>query len=250
MRSKLIAASLLLPLAACSDSTGSDSGSVAVRFRTSGSSAAVSGAGFSRSAAADAITLTGTNGTLVIDDIRLIVSKLELERAEDSCAGGGDDDDCEEFEGGPFLVDLPLGGGAVTLAEAAIEAGSYTEFEFEVEDVEADDDDDSAERGAMQAVLTQMRQAYPAFPSGASMVAHGTFNGQRFTVYFDAEVEVEQKFATPFRVPEDGALTVKLNPALWFRSGTQVTNLFLLNGKTVEFEAKFKSGIEGVDHDD
>ncbi|HEV2146688.1 MAG TPA: hypothetical protein VGR37_04660 [Longimicrobiaceae bacterium] len=249
---KNLAMALLVPLLWACDSTGPDDGRrVAVRFdaiTSTGSSASQSsgsGASFDHVPARGPITLTGTNGTLVIQDIRLIVSEIELERAEGSCLTGNDD--CEEFEGGPFLVNL-LDGTAAEVVSAVIPAGTYTEFEFEVEDLDADDDDEASERQRVEAILAQMRQAYPGFPSRASMVVHGTFtptggNAQRFTVYFDAEIEVEHEFATPFRVPEDGAITVNLHPATWFRSGTQVLNLAALNGKTVEFEAEFKSGI-------
>lgn len=248
-----LAMALLVPfLWACDDSTGpNEGGRVAVRFNavtSTGASASLggtSGASFDHVPATGAITLTGTNGTLVLQDIRLIVSELELERVEGACATG--EDDCKKFEGGPFLVNL-LDGTAAEVVSAEIPAGSYTEFEFEVEDVDADDDDDSSERQRIQAILTQMRQAYPGFPNGASMVVHGTFTptggaAQRFTVYFDAEIEVEHEFATPFRVPEDGAILVNLQPATWFKPGAQVVNLAALNGRTLEFEAELKSGI-------
>ena len=78
----------------------------------------------------------------------------------------------------------------------------------------------------------------------------GTFNGEPFTVYFDAGIEVERAFAAPFRVPEDGAITVNLHPALWFKSGTQVMNLAARNGQTVAFEAEFENGVLEVEFDD
>ncbi|CAA9301179.1 MAG: hypothetical protein AVDCRST_MAG68-455 [uncultured Gemmatimonadetes bacterium] len=255
MLKKALFAAALLPLAAaCADSTASGGdGRVAVRFNAVAAGAQGAQALFDHVPATGAITLTGTNGTLVLQDIRLIVSELELERANASCRGEDDDDDCEEFEGGPFLVNL-LDGTAAEVVNASIPAGSYSEFEFEVEDLDADEDDDGGERQAIQSILAGMRQAYPGFPSDASMVVHGTFTptggtAQKFTVYFEAEIEVEHKFATPFRVPEDGAIEVNLDPALWFKPGAQVVNLAALNGRTVEFEAEFKSGIK-VEHDD
>lgn len=258
LRKSLLSAALLPLAAACSDATGSEDGRVAVRFNavtTAGASTqtSASGALFSHVPATGPITLSGSNGTLVLQDIRLIVSEIELERANATCVGEDDDDDCEEFEGGPFLVNL-LDGSAATVVNAVIPAGTYTEFEFEVENLDADEDDDSSERQTIQSILTQMRQAYPSFPSDASMVVHGTFTptggtARPFTVYFDAEIEVEQEFATAFRVPEDGAITVNLMPATWFQSGTQVMNLAALDGQTVEFEAEFESGIK-VEKDD
>lgn len=261
MLKKTLTVAALVPLiAACSDTTGAgDAGRVAVRFRASSSVSATASPSstsqplFNHIAAPGAITVSGTNGTLVLQDIRVIVSKLELERTDGACAAA-DDDECKEFEGGPFLVN-PLDGTGDEVVNALIPAGSYSKFEFEVEDLEPEDDDDSGDRQTMQQILAQVRQAYPNYPSDASMVVHGTFTptdgvAQEFTVYFNAEIEVEREFATAFRVPEDGTITVNLDPESWFRTGTQVTNLAALNGQTVEFESEFEQGIEGVEHDD
>jgi hypothetical protein len=255
---RVMGALTLAGLAACADATASGgSDQVGVRFNVVAGAAAApamaSAVAFDHVPVTGPVTLTGSNGTLVIQDIRLIVSELELDRAGAACSGEGDSDDCEEFEGGPFLVNL-LDGGPSQVVNALIPPGSYTRFEFEVEDVEADEDDDSGERAAMQAILTQVRQAYPAFPSDASMVVHGTFtpNGgasQSYTVYFDAEIEVELEFATLFRVPEDGQINVNLDPAAWFRPGAQVLNLAALNGELIEFHSEFEHGIEVEDDD-
>ena len=247
---------LLLATAGCSDATGAGGDRVGVRFNVvapAASLAAVEGPSFDHVPATGPVTVTGSNGTLLIQDIRLIVSELELNRVDAACVEDSDSDDCEEFEGGPFLVNL-LDGTPNQVVNALIPPGTYSKFEFEVEDVEADEDDDSGERAAMQAILTQVRQAYPAFPGDASMVVHGTFTptggaAQVFTVYFDAEVEVEQEFATPFRVPEDGLINVNLDPAAWFRDGGQVLNLAALNGQLIEFHQDFEQGIEVEDDD-
>ena len=258
MQTKALLLAALVPfLWACEDATGPEGGErVAVRFqavtatgvsasRMPGVSASLSGA--SRAAVAP-ITLTGGGNTLVIEDIRLIVAEIELKRAGVVCVGEDDDDDCEEFEGGPFLVNL-LDGTADEVVTGVIPAGAYTELEFEVENLDADEDDDSSERQAMQSVLTQVRQAYPSFPNDASMVVKGTYNGAPFTVYFDAEIEVEKEFATPFQVPGGESILVNLNPAAWFLVGGQPLNLAALDGRTVEFELEFESGIEIEDDD-
>ena len=255
LKRSLIMAALVPFLWACEDTTGPEgAGQVAVRFQAvvpSGAStlqAPASLVNFDHVPATGAITLTGTNGTLVIQDIRLIVSEIELERADGECAGVSNDD-CEEFEGGPFLVNL-LNGTTNEVVNAIIPAGSYTELEFEVESLDLDDDDDNGERQAKQTILNQIRQTYPNFPSNASMVVHGTFNGEPFTVYFEAEIEVEQEFPRPFRVPEDGAIIVNLGPAAWFQQGTRVMDLRALNGRTIEFEAEFTKGVIKVEFDD
>ena len=214
---------------------------------------AVTGAG--NNPANGPITLTGTNGTLVISDIRLIVAEIELERLNDGCdADSISNDDCEKFEGGPFLVNL-LDGTADQVVNAFIPEDTYTEFEFEVEDLNFDLDDTDAERVRKTSVLNAMRAAYPQFPGGASMVVQGTFTptggaAQPFTVYFDAEIELELEFGSPFRVPEDGTITVSLSPELWFMTGTSVLNLAGFNGLTVDFEAEFEDGVAEIEFGD
>lgn len=245
----------LVPLAAaaCDGSTGPNAREqVAIRFATAGGASLASGASFAH-AGSDALVLQ--DGT-VITDVRLIVSEFELERAEGACLDGQDDDDCEKFEALPSLLDLPLGGGAVTVATDLVPEGSYTALEFEVEDLDLDDvedrddedADDAAKRQAIASIGTTLRGLYPQFPEAASMVVHGrSAAGTEFTVYFDAEIEVEVEFADPFTVPGATALTVNVDPAAWF----QGLSLPALNGRTVEFEfeAEFESGFEDDDDD-
>jgi hypothetical protein len=249
----ILAASVPM-LWACADATGPNgAGNVAVRFEAVIPTAASAAPGSLAStasavqAAAGDITLTGGDNILVISDLRLIVSEIEMENEGGECAGGLDIE-CEEFEAGPFLVDLLDGSDVVT---ASVPEGSYTEVEFEIEDLDADDDDDGAKQGTMESLLAQIRADYPDFPSHASMVVRGTYNDQAYTVYFAAEIEVEKEFSTPFQVPEDGSILVHLDPSAWFMVGGEPMDLFALDGQTVDFEAEFdvESGIE-VEHDD
>lgn len=259
MQKKALLLAALVPFVwACADTTGPEGAEqVAVRFQavtpTGASASQVPGLSASlwggTQAVAGPITLSGGGNALVLEDIRLIVAEIELERAGAECVGENDDDACEEFEGGPFLVNL-LDGTADQVVAGLIPAGSYTELEFEVEDLEADEDDDNFERQAMQTVLAQVRQAFPNFPDDASMVVKGTYNGTPFTVYFDAEIEVEKEFATPFQVPGSESILVNLDPAAWFMINGQPLNLAALNGKTVEFEFEFESAIEVEEDDD
>lgn len=251
----LLLAALVPFLGACEESTGpEDAGRVTLRFNavaptgTSASQSPASGVSFNQ-VPARAITLKGTNGTLVLQDLRLIVSEIELRRAGVVCVGEEDNDECEEFEGGPFLVDL-LDGRVADVVTGIVPEGLYTALEFEVENLDADEDDTPAERQAIQNIFTQVRTAFPNFPNEASMVVRGTFaptggTAQPFTVFFDAEIEVEKEFPAPLRVPEDAGILVNLNPAAFFQQGGQVANLLALNGQLVEFEAQFESVFKG-----
>lgn len=246
-----------LVLAGCDGSTAADP-NITLAF----ASPAVAGAS---EATPQGLSITGTNGTLLITDIRLVVDELELER--DDVADCDDDIEpdpagCEEFELRVFPVDVPLGTGVITIANDRLAPGTYDEIEFEAKDLEVDanDPDDASRAARIAEVLAQLRQTFPDWPAKASMVVIGTFTPtggapQAFKVYFEADVDVETQLATPIVI--DGTstgVTIDLRPDLWFRNedGT-VRNLALLDfgttGLSVEFEVEFERGIE-VEIDD
>lgn len=208
------------------------------------------------------LSIAGSNGTLVLSNIQLIVDEFELENDDDDCDDDRDDNrngrDCAEFELELFIADVPLGSGSVMIANDRIPAGTYTELEFKVENL---DDDEGGEDGRRIAeLLAELRSKYADWPSEASMMIEGTFtptNGeaQPFRAYFDAEVEIEKKFATPLVIDDNSVgITLELRPDLWFRnSNGTVRNLALADyattSKLIEFEVEFEKGIK-VDFDD
>ncbi|MEO8193765.1 MAG: hypothetical protein ABI681_07930 [Gemmatimonadales bacterium] len=289
MKARICLVMLLFVLSACDGSTGPNGGGkVAIKFGV-GSSTGVSANLLVADPrlAADELTLTGTNGTLVIQDVRFIVEEMKL-RSSDGVSGcneaddenenenevddenegddnlvvsrdegvnhdndDGDDendDDCE-FEGGPFIVDLPLVGDA-TIATENVPAGTYDSFRFKIDDLEQGNDDEDDDRAATPALLTQMRTAYPDFPSRASLVVKGTQNGTPFTVFFRSKMKISQAINPPLVIPGDKALTVKIDPTAWFKNGTNVADLLSLNGKLVNFGAQFGRGISRVKRGD
>jgi hypothetical protein len=268
---------LLLAVAACGDATGSGNGRVALRFGTvapGASRASVQDGDVAQSVQLlDEIVTVGTNGALRIDDIQLIVSEVELKRAEnDDCRKNDDDDDddgddddnegengergnaCRKFEGGPFLVDLPLGGGVVTLLQEEIPAGTFRAVEFEIDDFEMDKDDEDNERERASELLARLRLLYPEAPARANMIVRGVFTPtdgapRPFTVYFNADLTIKQRFEEPLNVDEGGGITVRIDPAKWFEIGNRVRDLSALNGRLVEFEAEMRNGFVRVDCD-
>lgn len=199
----------------------------------------------------DSLTLVGTNGTLTVTDIRLIVSGVELEGDADSA----------DVEAGPTFLDLPLDTTEIEpVAASEVPPGTYTEFEFEVEDVDIDENDDDAQD--LQDLRASIRQDFPNWPEGASMVVVGTFTpeegtAQGFTAYFEAEIEVERALSPPLEVTGDGfsrRLTVELDPTAWFtRADGTVLNLaqfdYASTNQLVEFEAEFEDGVTEVEVD-
>jgi hypothetical protein len=249
---------------ACSDTTGPLSGDrIAIRFSTVAPSAA---AEISANSSMDELVIDGSNGTLRIADIRLVVNEFELERTEQDCDSSQqpdlhDDDDCEEFESGPFLVDLPLG-GAVSVITQAVPAGTYEELEFEVKDIDMDDDDDDSMSGGLNALLQAMRDAgFAEWPKEASMVVVGTFTPtggapRAFTTFLDAEIEIEMEFEPPMVVEgEPLTVNIEVDPSLWFRNSdtNKVLDLSAFDWNTThklaEFEANLKRGFSRIDCD-
>jgi hypothetical protein len=207
------------------DSTGPSSdgnGEVQVGFSTS-SSTSTSSTNALAKANSDALTLSGSNGTLEIHDLHLIVDKAKLEQdAEEQDADDTEDGTEMEIEREvkveqPRSLDLPLQGSEGSpVAARDVPEGTYNEFGFEVDDLNDDD-------GGARELLSDIRSGdeFPNRPKDASMVVVGTFASTdgaptSFTTYFEAEIEVERELRPPLEVTGEGfsrELIVRLDPA-------------------------------------
>lgn len=267
-RSGALLTAAVLALTACESST-TPNANAAIRF----SSPAVAGQSTTTTAGGSTgLSIVGSNGTLVITDIKIVVDEFELKRVQSvdslSCDALDDspssDDDCSEFESRLFVADVPLGSGTVTVANDRIPAGTYDEMEFEVEDlfVDNEDDDDVARAARIAEVLATLRQTYTDWPTGASMMIEGTFTptggvAQPFRVYFDADVEVETVLSPALVIDASSSgVTIELRPDLWFkRANGTVLNLAQFNWATTntlaELEVEFEYGLDvEIDIDD
>jgi len=267
-----------LSVLACSDSTGLDgeSGLTTVGFATrsatgGGAGVSVPGPGLS------ILAVEGTNGTLDITSVFLVVDELELEGSDDACLKVDDDDDpddepgeafedCAEFETGPFLLALPLtGDGIVQVATENVAVGSYSAFEFEVEDVELDEEgDDDEEADELIALRDDLRAVHPDWPDEASMVVEGTFTpadggeARTFRTFVEAEIEIEMPLVPPLVVVADEQveITVVLDPAMWFTRGDgslidlSVHDFTGSEDDLLELEAEFEDGVIEIEIDD
>jgi hypothetical protein len=253
----------VLALSGC-DSTGPDDGNVAIRFRGSAGVAASAQIVGTDPGPALVQTFSGVNGTLTIQSIHVVVGKFKLEGSEEACpdrAGEMDDDgddefeDCGDFKAAPFLLELPLNGGVVSVKSADVPAGAYDELEFEVEDADMDDDDDEAP--ALTTARNQMLALHADWPKEASMVVVGTFTptggtARSFRTFIDAEVEIEIDLVPPLVVGDDrGAeVTVVLDPAMWFRTASgAVLDLSAFNGpsRRLKLEVELEKGFTKVE---
>jgi hypothetical protein len=252
----LVVGLALFAVTGCDSSgPGTEPGTVEVGFATvasSGTQSTLTAPSKSQSADSDSLVLTGSNGTLKIADIRLIVDEIELE---------GDADSAEFETERPSFLDLPLTDGEVSpVAADQVPPGTYQDFEFEIEDVELEDPD---EEGEIQALRDEIRGEFPNWPNAASMVVVGAFTptndtSKTFETYFEAEIEVERELTPALEVGSDGFsrdLIVRLDPAQWFEQtdGT-VQDLsqfdFEETGQLLEFEAEFEDGVTEIEYDD
>jgi len=186
----------------------------------------------SLSFATQSAAITVGSDVLEITKAEVILREVELEAAEtEACdeaddvvaasqGPGGtsqdfdhDDDaeadleeaDCEEFEAGPFRLELPLN-SITTLVTVNVPAGTYEEVEFEIHKVKGNDP-------ATAAFLA----ANPDFV-GKSIRIEGTFNGQPFVFESDVEIEQELDLVPPLVV--DGTaptnITIQIDLGTWF----------------------------------
>ncbi len=205
-------------LAACSDGTTISEPqfvgpSVTLSFSTRTAGQTRTAGVAPRFALAAADTLEDGVNTLILDQVQIVLREIELERAGAvTCEDGLARDDCEEFEVGPILVDLPLNQGTELTLTVPIDTGSFDEIEFEIHKVDDDDPEDAA-----------FRQAHPDF-IGTSIRVRGTYNGVPFT--FETDVNAEQEFdLIPPLVIDDMTtttnVTVRFDVSQWFLDGFQ-----------------------------
>jgi len=250
---------------ACDSPSGSTAAGdrVSINFtaRTSGASAQLAPTGTaSLSAAAGQLVLTGDNGVLTLTDLRAVVARFRLRGDDDvnRCEGN----DCDDFNVGPLFINLPSD-GVVTVDAGSVKPGTYDEVEFRVKNLDDNDDDsnsddDAGEAARTAALLRQIRAEIPNWPQKASMMVSGTFqpraNGtlgaaQPFRVFVRAELRTRVPLNPPLVLTETSAapqVTITLDPAVLFRSGTQVANLAASNNQLIEL--RVDRGFRGEGH--
>ena len=182
--------------------------------------------------------LTLTNG-IVIDRVRIVIGDLKLERAGGDLANDADD---QEFETGPFLIDLSsdadLSGSVKTVVSADVPDGTYSEVKFKIHKPDASEPGVSANAG-----LSAMAQL------GASIVVDGTIDGASFT--FTSALEVEQEFEGTFTLSSgDRNVTLNVDPQTWF-GGTGAARLDpRLDASRSQIESNIKLSMKVYEDDD
>jgi hypothetical protein len=217
-------------LAACSDSSGPANAGRQVAFQLATRSATAA-PGAALMAGSETIGLG--DDTIVVTQVQLVLREIELKRVGGVACDTIADDDCEELEVGPILLDLPLGAGASRQFTVAIDTGSFSKIEFEVHKPGSSDD-------------AGFIALHPEF-DGVSIKMTGTWNGTPFTYTSDLDVEQEIDLVPPLSVTEStGAnLTLFVDLASWFANAG---NTGLIDPATANkggaAEGEVKSNIE------
>ena len=226
IRSKLLwmVPALLLPLVTACDDTSSPTGEGAtVSFSVAVPASAPAAASVAGGALFALVPVTDGVQTLEIETVELVLKEIELELQDsEDCDDHleGEDDSCEEFETGPFLLDLPLDGSGVAQAFEipGVPAGTYDEVEFEIHTPGSDPGDD------------EFLLANPGF-DGVSIRVTGTFDdgqgggAQPFVFVSDMSQEQEMDLAPPLLVGDGGAanITLQVDVTVWFIAADRVT---------------------------
>ncbi len=227
---RLSALVALTALAACSGTSAGPSTGTQVTFNLATESATLGGL------RGDTLT-SANNDTLVIDSVQMVLRDIRFQRTnEDFCdqeddslgssssrhdegssgdsdddGNDGDHDACESFNAGPYLLNLPLGGGVTRGFSVAVDTGSYDQLRIKVHKPE---DDGDAKDVAFVA-------AHPEF-NKVSIRAVGTFNGQPFAFVTDLNVEQKMDLVPPIVVADSVTnvdITIDVDLSNWFSDG-------------------------------
>lgn len=258
---------------ACGDTTGIESGgTIAIRFAAPGAGASLA----TDAVAAAGLDLDGSNGTLSIDAVHMIVQQFEVNREDDECGDdahhgegsddsgddGGDDASCEKFRAPPSFLSLPLEGEGALVVQYEVPPGTYDKVELEIEEIDDEDSHEGTRAQLEHDLMLQVRQQFPEWPHEASVRVEGTFTPtlgtpRPFVAYLDAEIEIEMRLSPPLVIGEGDSpvVTIDVDPTLWFRKADgRVVDLsqwdFAATHRVAEFEFEIERGFVRSHHDD
>jgi hypothetical protein len=213
----------LFALVACSGSNG-------ISFSARAGSSTSPGAAL-RPQAND---VTLSNG-IVLTRLRICLRDIRLEPL-----GGntGDDSDDAEIRSGPMVVDLSgtsfTGSQVVTVTNATVKPGAYSEIKLEVHAASQGESTDPA----VQAMAAQ----------NASIIVDGTIDGVPFT--FVTGVDFTEQFTGNLNIQDGSNLTLDVDPTGWF-GGTGSARLDpRVSNSRSQIENNIKGSFEAFEDDD
>lgn len=212
---RIASVALFLAISACDDSTSPASNVPLTLSVALEQTAPAAVSDFESFALAGDITQDDGSHTVVISRAAVVLRDVEAQRVSapdcsDGSGGEGSDDDCEEIEVGPFLIELPLDGSVTTVISVDLPPDAYDEVEF---DIHTPDDDNPSD--------LEFLATYPEF-KGVSVRVEGTFDGEDFLFLQDLNAEQEIALSPPLEVGEGGGpvnLTLTIDLRSWFVNG-------------------------------
>jgi hypothetical protein len=212
-----------LALAAC----GGGGAQLSLSGRAGGSAAA---------AASSPAALTLSNG-ITIDHVRIALREVELERAS---ATPDDTRDLQEYEAGPFVLDLSgaaLNGTVQQVTVKEVPAGTYREIKFKVHAPSTTD----STNAAVQAMAT-------VAGGPASIIIEGQVDARPYV--FVSALDAQQKYEGSFNFSGDQNVTLNVDPSTWFGgSGQARLDPTVANNKSA-IENNIQSSMKLFEDDD
>ncbi len=153
--------------------------------------------------------------SLTINQAQVVLARIELSPSG-SCATAGEDDDCDELQAGPALVDLPVDGTTKLVLDGAVPPGSYTALHAKLDAVKSDEDEPG---------VSTFLAAHPDL-KGISVKVKGVFTDAKsqthdFTFTSEADAEIEAAFQPAITVAANTSnITVSVDVASWFKDET------------------------------
>lgn len=221
-----------------------------------------------RSAYARSLSMEGSNGTLVLEEVHLLVDRLGIETADGAClrrAGPATGDDaldavgrCQTLGTGPFVVELPLDGVPVNVTDDLLPPGRYTGLQLTV--VTLEEADRAVEDGSRPSVPSRVRDAFPRWPGEAGLRVAGVFvpaDGsatRRFVTYLSGGPSLALNFTASVELETTTrpvGMTVVVDPRAWFvRDDGSVPDLstfdFRSSGQAMDPGSRLGDGFRQV----
>ena len=165
---------------------------------------------------ANDVTVGSGPNSIRITKVEFVLAETELSQAETCSTPPANDDNCDELELDPLLIDLPLDASPpVQVLDALVPPGTYTRLQAKLHAVETGDEDGEGGGASFMTV-------HPDWPAGVSVRVTGVFTDAAgathdFTFTSGVSAEIEMQFASPVTVDASTRnITLTVDVAQWF----------------------------------